>query len=109
MPENLLALKLQGNPLVTEGANKFTYRRDFILALENLEELDRLKVLPAERLNYQGLLPKVKIMNLLTDLELKTQQDESYLRLEIEIQQERQADLGKSSKEVMIESLEEFG
>lgn len=29
--------------------------------------------------------------------------------MEIELQQERQADLGKSSREVMIESLDEFG
>ena len=73
LPKNLFALKLLGNPLCQEGAHRFSYRKDFVLALENLDTFDKLEVLPAERMSYKGLLPKVKILNLLSDLESKTQ------------------------------------
>ena len=52
LPTNLFALKLLGNPLCQEGTHKFSYRRDFVLALENLDTLDKVEVLPAERMSY---------------------------------------------------------
>lgn len=47
-----MVLKLQGNPLANSGTTKFAYRREFVLALGDLEEFDKIKVLPAERLSY---------------------------------------------------------
>jgi hypothetical protein len=47
-----MVLKLQGNPLANSGTTKFAYRREFVLALGDLEEFDKINVLPAERLSY---------------------------------------------------------
>lgn len=71
LPANLVVLKLHGNPCI--GAdNKFAYRREFVKELGDLEELDKIKVLPAERLSYQGHLPKMNLRKMLEDLEMKT-------------------------------------
>ena len=42
-----------------------------MLNLEELSELDRIEVQTAERLAYKGVLPRVKVQNLLSDLEQK--------------------------------------
>ena len=85
MPTQLVALKLQGNPLCKKE-NKYAYRKDFVLKLgDSLTEIDRLEVQPAEKLSYKGLLPKMKIGNFLADLERKTQVQESSERLDSEI------------------------
>ena len=62
---SLLMLKLQGNPIVDK---EMTYREPIVMCLPVLEELDKLPVNPVERLFYQGLLPKVKIFKVLTEL-----------------------------------------
>jgi hypothetical protein len=50
-----------------------------------LQELDKIEVLQAERLSYQGLLPKVKLENLLMELIQKRAKEEAGLRLEQEL------------------------
>ena len=60
-----MVLKLQGNPLTNSGSTKFAYRKEFVLVLGDLEEFDKINVLPAERLSYQGQLPKLNITKLL--------------------------------------------
>jgi Leucine-rich repeat (LRR) protein len=49
LPSSLMFLKARGNPF---SVNHITYRKPFVLLLENLAEFDRLDVLPAERLSY---------------------------------------------------------
>jgi Leucine-rich repeat (LRR) protein len=49
--ENLMILKLHGNPMDT-----LTYRKRVVLAMPKLEELDRIKVVQAERLAYRGVV-----------------------------------------------------
>ncbi len=62
---SLLMLKLQGNPIVDK---EMTYRKPIVVCLPVLEELDKLPINQVERLSYQGLLPKVKIFKVLTEL-----------------------------------------
>lgn len=47
-----MVLKLQGNPCTANAENKFAYRKDYVIELCDLEVLDKLNVLPAERLYY---------------------------------------------------------
>lgn len=47
--ESLMILKLNGNPVSD-------YRKKVVLHLTKLEELDRIKVIEAERLAYRGLI-----------------------------------------------------
>ena len=53
LPKNLSYLRLNDNPV----ASTEDYRKCNVLALANLVELDKVKVLEAERLFYRGLLP----------------------------------------------------
>jgi hypothetical protein len=46
-----MILKLQGNPVDSK-----TYRKRAVLHCERLEELDRIKVVAAERMAYRGLI-----------------------------------------------------
>lgn len=46
---------------------------------------------------------------MLSDLEDKTGQEEAALRLDIEMEQAKLQDMGKTSKEMMLESLDQFG
>jgi hypothetical protein len=63
-------LKLRKNPIATISASMTAYRKPIVLGLPNLIELDKIEVLVAERLSYQGLLPKCNLEKL-----LKTKQD----------------------------------
>lgn len=54
-----MILKLQGNPV-----DSATYRKPIVLAMSKLEELDRIKVVQAERLSYRGVI-KVDVEKLL--------------------------------------------
>lgn len=104
-PEGLMFLKLRGNPI---AANGFGYRKQFVEALPELQELDKIKVLAAERLSYQGLLPKVKIDKLLTDLMEERAKSDATRRLEFELKLEMQEKEHKSAKEQLASSLDEF-
>lgn len=43
------------NPIEKKDSRE--YRKDMVMALEDLIELDKVKVIQAERLTYKGLLP----------------------------------------------------
>jgi Leucine-rich repeat (LRR) protein len=53
-PRNLVNLRMNENPVEKEDKD---YRKKLVCALENLLELDKIKVVAAERLIYRGLLP----------------------------------------------------
>jgi Leucine-rich repeat (LRR) protein len=65
LPESLIFLKLRGNPIATSSSSLIAYRKPIVLGLPNLIELDKIEVLVAERLSYQGLLPRCNLENLL--------------------------------------------
>ena len=55
MPPQLLALKLIGNPIereAHESRDLAAYRKPFVLHFSQLEELDKIEILPAERMSY---------------------------------------------------------
>ena len=57
LPPNLLALKLIGNPVHAKAKGALSqYRKPIVLHLEHLEDLDKIEILPAERLTYQGVI-----------------------------------------------------
>jgi len=55
LPESLIILRMNENPV--EKADPKEYRKKSVLALKFLTELDKIKVIEAERLFYRGLLP----------------------------------------------------
>jgi hypothetical protein len=61
LPSNLLALKFIGNPIEQRAVNSkqlSIYRKPFVLHLRFLEELDKIEIDAAERMTYEGTLPR---------------------------------------------------
>ena len=59
LPPNLLSLKMIGNPMeqrAVESRALAEYRKPFVLHLSALVDLDKLEIMPAERMGYQGIL-----------------------------------------------------
>ena len=53
LPANLLALKLIDNPVHTNAKKTMSkYRKPIVLQLEFLEDLDKIEILPVERMTY---------------------------------------------------------
>ena len=55
LPTNVLICRLNNNPIEKGDPD---YRKKTVLACEFMTELDKIKVVAAERLVYQGLLPR---------------------------------------------------
>ena len=79
LPPSIMFLKLRGNPI---AAQPLKYRQPFVEQLADLQELDKIRVMPAERLSYQGMLPKLNLETLLKDLIDKRAKEEANQRLE---------------------------
>ena len=61
LPSNLLALKLIGNPIEQRAMSSkqlSIYRKPFVLHLRLLEDLDKIEIDAAERMTYEGTLPR---------------------------------------------------
>jgi len=70
IPKQLVVLKLQGNPFTQRDPdNKYEYRKPFVLHLQDLDKLDKISIMPVERLSYQGMMPKVNIQRVLKETE----------------------------------------
>ena len=54
LPKNVMIARLNNNPVEKDDAE---YRKKIVLACEYLNELDKIKVVAAERFVYKGLLP----------------------------------------------------
>lgn len=88
LPANVLVLKVTGNPFINKDQEKKVYRKPIVLALEKLEELDKLPVNQAERLAYRGLLPKFNVSKSLKEIEDKILAEEATERMEKELLRE---------------------
>lgn len=65
LPENLIALKLIGNPVHMKAKGRLSeYRKPIVLHLEELNDLDKIEVQVHERMTYQGLLRADKRFNI---------------------------------------------
>ena len=59
LPQNLLSLKMVGNPMeqrAIQSKKISAYRKPFVLHLSLLEDLDKIEIVPAERMSYLGTL-----------------------------------------------------
>ena len=55
LPNNLLSLKFIGNPIEQEAKEcreLASYRKPFVMHLQQLEDLDKIEIVPAERMSY---------------------------------------------------------
>ena len=90
LPPNLMILKLSGNPCT----NNPNYRKNVVTGLPSLEELDKLKVLPSERLTYQGLIKNVNVEELLAKLQKERKEEDARDKMEKELYVEYMESIG---------------
>ena len=100
--ENMMILKLHGNPLESNS-----YRKRIVLAMPKLEELDRTKVVQAERLFYRGLI-KIDIDKLLEEYRRERGESDAKDKMERDLYLEFMEDKGQESQQRMMNSLDEF-
>ncbi len=81
LPHCLLFLKLRQNPVQSNNPLLSAYRKPIVRALPELVELDKIEIVVAERLAYEGLLPKCNIEKLLKEKVAKSKQKGSEERL----------------------------
>ena len=87
--DNLMILKMQGNP-VTD------YRKRMVLHLPKLQELDRVKVVEAERLTYRGLI-KIDVVKLIEGYRIERQDMDAKERMERDLYLDFMQDKGEES------------
>ena len=108
----MLSLKLKGNPIeqqASESGRLAAYRKPFVLHLTQLEDLDKLEIVAAERMSYLGTLPRS--VNIEEMLRRKIRDDEirkQGFKLQTELQVEIKREQGKDNTEIVTESLDEF-
>ncbi len=103
LPEGLMVLKMMENPC----AKLDDYRKKIVIGLKSLEELDRIKVVVAERMAYQGLI-KVDVEALLAKYRKERAEKDAKERMEKELYVEFMNDQGIESSERMMNALEDF-
>ena len=85
------------------------YRKPFVLHLSELEDLDKIEIVAAERMSYQGTLPRrININEMLTKKVREDQIRKQGFRLQSELRVEIKRDAGKGNTEIVAESLDEF-
>ena len=112
LPANLLSLKMIGNPMeqrAVESRALAEYRKPFVLHLSALVDLDKIEIVPAERMGYQGILRRgVDVNDMLfakiRNDEIRRQGAKVQQELRMEIKREQ----GKGNQEIVAEATEEL-
>eukprot|EP00347_Sterkiella_histriomuscorum_P021756 403332873 len=104
LPKNIMVMKVFENPFCKTQPD---HRKQIVSQLEFLEELDRIKVIQAERLAYKGLI-KIDVEQLLEKFRNERQMKDAKTRMEQEMYLEYMDEIGVDSSQRMLKSLEEF-
>ena len=100
--ENLMILKLQGNPV-----QSVDYRRRVVLSCGKLEELDRIKVVQAERMSYRGLI-KIDVEGMLEGYRRQRAEQDAKDKVERELYIDYMEEKGEEAQQRVMKSLDEF-
>ena len=85
------------------------YRKPFVLALPDLTDLDKIEVLGAERMVYDGTLPRsINVDKMLFDKIRNDQVRMQGFKLQQELKVEIKREQGKTDTQIVNESLDEF-
>jgi hypothetical protein len=97
------------NPV--EKADPKEYRKKSVLALKFLTELDKVKVIEAERLFYRGLLPpqlKFSVEKKIAQFKAERLEEEAKEKLEDDLYREMMEDKGVTVTERISNNLDVF-
>lgn len=99
---------MNGNPV--EQADP-KYREKIVVALDDLCELDKIKVIQAERLHYKGLLPpqlKFQVQEKLERFRQERMEEEAREKLEYDLYAEMMDERGVKQQERIRKELEAY-
>lgn len=102
-------LRLNDNPV--EKKNPRNYRKAIIIALDDLVELDKIKVVQAERLCYKGLLPHMngrRVEEMLERFKNERDEIEAKEKMEFELYVEMMDEKGVTQKERINKNLDAY-
>jgi len=86
-----------------------SYRKPFVLHLTKLIDLDKLEIVAAERMFYQGIISRrININEMLIGKKKNDQIRAQTDKLESELRVEIKREQGKNNTEIVAESLDEF-
>lgn len=104
IPANLLMLKTNGNPV-----QKYTkdYRKPIVLHASQLEVLDRVKVVQAEKLAYKGLI-RIDVDKMVEQYRLERQEADAKERMEKDLYLDFMETKGLESRDRMMKQLDDF-
>lgn len=86
-----------------------SYRKQFVLHLTKLIDLDKLEIVAAERMFYQGIISRrININEMLIGKKKNDQIRAQTDKLESELRVEIKREQGKNNTEIVAESLDEF-
>ena len=108
-PPSIIILRMADNPFEKEDPKQ--YRKDSVLALDFLTEIDKIKVIQAERLFYKGLLPpqlKFSVEKKIEQFKLERMEEEAKEKLESDLYREMMEDKGIAVTERINKNLDEF-
>ena len=77
-------MRLNGNPAENEDHN---YRKQCVLALDWMTEMDKIKVVQAERMVYKGFIPasKFNVSQKLEQFKREKQEEEARKKMDFEL------------------------
>lgn len=109
LPKSIIILRMDDNPFEKQDPKE--YRKNSVLALNFLTELDKIKVIEAERLYYRGLLPpqlKFSVEKKIAQFKEERLEEEAKEKLESELYREMMEDKGVSITERIGNNLDVF-
>lgn len=108
LPKNLCIFRLNENPVEKEDPD---YRKKIVVALEYLTELDKIKVIAAERLIYRGLLPQtqfLRVNQMIEQFKRERQEQEAREKMEFDLYVEMMEEQGISQSDRIHKSLDAY-
>ena len=97
-PKSINILRLNDNPVEKEDPN---YRKQCVLALDWMTEMDRIKVVQAERMVYKGLLPpsSFNVKKKLEEFKREKQEEQARQKMDFELYVEMMDEQGISGSQ----------
>ena len=107
LPTSITIIKLNDNPIETEDP---AYRKKCVVGLQWLTEMDKIKVVAAERLVYLGLMPasRFNIKEKLEEFKREKKEAEAKERMEFELYVEMHDERGITSSQRITENLQKY-
>lgn len=96
------------NPCAKEDPK---YRHKIVVQLEYLTELDKIKVVAAERLVYRGLLPaaqRIKVNEMLEEFKRERQEQDAREKMESDLYIEMMEEQGVTQHDRINKSLDQY-